>query len=403
MRVLIVGTTQYIAFHGQAMFMLHLAEGLAKHGHEVTALVNSEKGTPYTAEIRGVHIEAVRSLGLGFIHPDVYVSFLYGRQAKGVIQKYKPDIIHIQDHYPLCWSVVHYARKMGIKVIGTNHFMPENLAPYLPIVSKVKPLFNWVLWQWMLNVYNRLDAAAAPSRTAARMVKNQGLKPSVLPISCGVDTQLFSPRPNVDRLRMRAKYGLDPNKIIVFFVGRVDREKKLDVLIRAIHLMKRGDVQLVIGGNGAVRGALMSLCNELGLGERVHFTGFIPNEDLPDLLNSIDIFAMPSEAELLSISTLEAMACARPILAASAVALPELVTDDLNGFLFPLGDAQEAAKCLLYLLDHPEKWASMGLASLSKAQDHSLEKIVHRYEDYYASILAGNPIIDPSIESGSKK
>ena len=98
---------------------------------------------------------------------------------------------------------------------------------------------------------------------------------------------------------------------------------------------------------------------------------------------------MPSEAELLSISTLQAMGCSRPILAANAVALPELVTEDLNGMLFKPGDVTDAARCIQWLADHRERWSGMGAASLAKVQAHSLENIVRQYETLYESVLAG--------------
>jgi glycosyltransferase involved in cell wall biosynthesis len=117
------------------------------------------------------------------------------------------------------------------------------------------------------------------------------------------------------------------------------------------------------------------------------------------MLNCIDIFTMPSEAELLSIATLEAMACARPILAAEAVALPELVSDEVNGYLFKPGDVTDAAKHITQLADHPERWAAMGKASLERAQAHSLENMVTHYEAMYTAVLEGLSIAQ-TVDAG---
>jgi len=241
----------------------------------------------------------------------------------------------------------------------------------------------------MRATYDHLDVVTAPSRTAANLVRSVGLKPPVFPVSCGVDTGLFRPDPSVDRLYWRAHYGIDPQRKVFFFVGRVDKEKRLDVLLRALQRLDRDDIQLVIGGKGAAFGQMQALAQTLGLRQKVHFTGFIPNEDLPGVLNSIDVFVMPSEAELLSISTLEAMACSRPLLLARAVALPELVDEGVNGLLFTPGDVADAARGLAWFADHPERWPEMGSASLEKVQAHSLENMVCRYEELYTSLLAG--------------
>jgi glycosyltransferase involved in cell wall biosynthesis len=389
MRILIASESQYIAFHGQAIFTRNLSEGLARRGHDVSVLTLSERGRPYQEQVAGVQVEAVRSLSLGLLHPDVYASAFPEKRVRQVVRQFRPDIIHIQDHYPLCRSAVRNAKRYGIKVVGTNHFMPENLAAYVPVISRIKPLYNWILWHWMLDLYNRLDAAAVPSKSGADLLRRQGIRPPVFPISCGVDVRHFHPIANLDRAAWRARYGLDPDRKIIFFVGRVDREKRLDVLLKAVRLMDRRDLQCVIAGNGAALQGLKALAQELELGGNVLFTGFVPNEDLPSLLGSVDIFAMPSEAELLSIATLEAMACGLPVLAARAMALPELVSENVNGFLFNPGDATDAASCLGLLADHPERWKEMGQASLDKVQQHSLDRGLSQYEDLYRSVLNG--------------
>jgi glycosyltransferase involved in cell wall biosynthesis len=392
MRILIATTPQYIAFHGQAIFTLNLAEGLARRGHEVLALVASETGQAYRSERNGVKIVAIRALNLNAFHPDAFLPVFSARAVHQAIEAFQPEIVHIQDHYALCRNATLTARRLGIRIIGTNHFMPDNLAPYVPVLSKIKPAFEWVLWTWMKETYNRADAVAGPSRIAGRILRSVGLRPPVVPISCGINTGLFSPNPEVDRVAWRRRYGIDPEKIVFFFVGRVDKEKHLDVLLRALQRLQRDDIQVVIAGKGARVRQLQSLAAKLDLAGKVVFTGFLPNEDLPSVLNSIDVFAMPSEAELLSIATLQAMACARPILAADAVALPELVDPDVNGRLFPAGNVAAMADAMEWFAGHPERWEAMGQASLDKVQPHSLEAILARYETLYRQLLEDRPI-----------
>ena len=140
----------------------------------------------------------------------------------------------------LCRNAAIMAQRLGVKCVGTNHFMPENLAPYVPVISRIKPVFNWVLWHWMRETYDRVDAVACPSGTAARILRSVGIRPPVFPISCGGNTAFFHPDPTVDRSAWRGRYGIDPQKTIFFFVGRVDREKRLDVLLRAVSLAQPG-------------------------------------------------------------------------------------------------------------------------------------------------------------------
>jgi glycosyltransferase involved in cell wall biosynthesis len=392
MRILIATSSPYRAFQGQAIFTRNLAEGLVKNGNEVMVIASSENGKRYVADYKGVKINALKSIKLSLINPNAVLAIFTSWELVKVIKSFQPDIVHIQDHYPLCFIATRLAQKLGLRIIGTNHFMPENLSAYIPIIPKIKKTYSWILWHWMRYTYDRLNAVVAPSRTAAEMLKLQSIAPLVLAISCGANTEIFRPLPTINIQDSRTRFGINPHRKIFFFVGRVDKEKRLDVLLKAANLMDRSDFQVIIAGNGAYLKALKRLAKRLGLNDKVHFTGFIADEYLPSVLNSIDIFVMPSEAELLSIATVQAMACSKPILAADAVALPELVTNGVNGLLFRPGDIKDAARCMVYLVDHPEQWSTMGAESLQRTKKHNIEKIVSEYEMLYHSVLNKNPV-----------
>jgi 1,2-diacylglycerol 3-alpha-glucosyltransferase len=397
MRILIAGTAHYPALNGQAVFTEHLAEGLARRGHEVLSVFPSERGNPYHEVRNGVQIEAIRSMNLNMIHADAYFSLFSERAIQRIFDSFQPEIVHIQDHFPLSRDVVQVAQRYRVPLIGTNHFMPENLAAFIPVISNIKPVYNRIMWSLMLDVYNRLEMATAQSKASAALLKAQGLRIPVYPVSCGIDLKRFHPDPNVDRDAVRARFGIDPKRTVLLFVGRVDHEKRLDVLLHAMRQLNRDDIQLVIAGHGTERQKLETLANELELGERVHFAGYIPREELPALLNSVDIFTMPSEAELLSIASLEAMACGRPVLLANAVALPELVTVGVNGYLFEPGQAADAARCIALLADQPENWARMSLVSVEKARYHGIENTIRQYESIYSVLLQDNPMLVPAL------
>ena len=386
MRILITGSTYAPAFNGQSIFTTNLAEGLARRGHDVWVLLPSDKGKPYSLERNGVHTRTVSATEISFFHSEAYTSVFPGSEVRHFLKDFKADIIHLQDHYPISVSVLFQARRSRIKVVGTNHFMPENLLPYIPLSPVLKPVLNRIMWEWMKFTYNRLEMAVAPSRTAAEILRKQKMRVPVQAISCGVSLQRFHPDETVDRRALRLRYGLDPQRITFLFVGRVDGEKRVDVLIRAIKSLGRHDIQLAVTGKGAALPGLKALAQDLKVDDLVRFTGFVPDIDLPALLNSIDVFAMPSEAELLSIASLEAMATARPVLAANSKALPELVTNDVNGYLFKPGSVSDAMHRMALLVDHPDRWSAMGAASLEKVQAHSLENMLTSYERLYQQV-----------------
>ncbi|MEZ4862523.1 MAG: glycosyltransferase [Caldilineaceae bacterium] len=383
MKILIAGQAFYQHNNGQAVFTINLAEGLVNAGHQVLVMAPSEKIAPYRKEQNGVEIQTVPTLPLKY---NANVTALSDRLVANTVAAFAPDVVHIQDHYFLSRSVLRAAEAYSIKRIGTNHFLPENIMDNLRLPIWLRsPLEHW-LWGTMLTVYNRLDGVTTPTETAVKIVQQAGLRPPVRAISCGVDSWQFRPRPELDRSALRRTYGLHVDKTMLLFVGRVDHEKCLDVIIQALALLPRQDLQFVIAGAGSHQHTLVALAQELGVAERVIFTGYVPERDLPLLLNSADAFVMPGHAELQSIATLEAMASGLPVIAANARALPELVTPDVNGYLFTADDSQAAAQSITALLENRPRWLAMGAAGRQIAAAHSTQSTTHLYLEWYERV-----------------
>ncbi len=395
MRILIAGTTYAPAFNGQAVFMTNLAERLAAAGHAVAVLAPSENGPAEESVVNGVRIVRPRTQKLTYIHPNGVVPLFSGAVVEDLFDRFRPQVVHIHDHYPLSWHVAQAARRRGLPVIGSNHFMPENLAPYMPAWRFGQPVYRAIMWRWMLQLYNTLDSVIVQSRTAGEILKREGLRPRVHQISCGIDLDQFHVDPTVDQQAVRRQFGLDPLNKLFLFVGRVDHEKSLDVIIRALAQAPCADCQFAIAGRGADLANLQQLAEEMGVAQRVHFLGYVSDTDKRDLLNSADVFVMPSEAELLSIATLEAMACGRPILAARSQALPELVTDGENGRLFRPGDVQDAAAALFDLASRPQDWPAMSQASRQRAEAHGWSTVLTRYEQLFDETVHQQPHQQP--------
>lgn len=386
MRIIVVSQT-YSPGNGQASFTIQLAENMAKNGHQVMVIMPSENMHSYSMVKNYVCIEKIPAIHLSLLHPYIYVTPFPDPYIKKLFRAFQPDVVHIQDHYFLCSAVVNEARRQEIPVIGTNHFLPENILPFLKKLPRLQQLFTIPLWKMMLSVFNKLDVATTPSKTAARILHAQRIRIPVHPISNGVDTRRFHPDAEVDRVGVRRKYGLDTDKTLLLYVGRLDGEKRLDILLEAISLLSRNDIQLAICGQGLYEQILRKQMQALGQEGRVKFIGFVPSEDLPNLYNSADLFVMPSPEELQSIATLEAMACGKPVLAADARALPELVQTGVNGYLFKSNDPKDAAQGIQYLLEASDKWGEMGEIGFECAQLHSLENSIKHYEEHYRMIF----------------
>ncbi|HQY93244.1 glycosyltransferase [Caldilinea sp.] len=384
MRILFSGQSYYRKDNGQAVFMIRLADGLVAAGHEVMALAPSEKGLADRDVMNGVVVQTVPALHIGH---NLNITAFSDSLVDAALEEFNPDIVHIQDHLFLNRTVLRSARRRGIRVVGTNHFLPNNWSNNLYIPRSVQGVVHKAMWYNMLEVFNQLDAATTPTETAVAILRKQDIRIPVKAISCGVNQDEFYPRSNWDPALMRRRYRLARDRAVLLYVGRVDREKGLDDLVDAAEKLVDEPIQFAIAGKGMYRDMLMEQVSNRGLTHVVAFPGYVPSEDLPLLVNSCDAFIMPSAQELQSIATLEAMSCAKPVLAANARALPELVEHGVNGYLFKPFNAASVAGIVQLFLSKRQRWEEMGLAGLEKARPHHLSNTIQRYVEWYESVI----------------
>ncbi|MCG3210672.1 MAG: GDP-mannose-dependent alpha-mannosyltransferase [Anaerolineae bacterium] len=387
MKIFLAGQAYYRRDNGQAVFTINLAEGLAANGHRVVVLAPSETQKAERHLDHGVKIQAVPAIPLV---DNTNITVFSGGLIEQILDEVQPDVIHIQDHYFLSHSVLAAARARRIPIVGTNHFLPENITDnflhHFPFSQWAHKPLDHLLWVSMLSVYNQLAAVSTPTETAASILRGQGIHVPVSAISCGVDVKRFRPRPTLNRRMIRQKYGLALDRVVMLYVGRLDREKDLDILVDAMAQFGRRDIQLAIVGKGSFRNELERLREKFGLHDTIVLPGFVPDNDLPLLFNSADLFVMPGHAELQSIATLEAMASGLPILAARARALPELVIHGVNGYLFTVRDSISAACGIRQLIQQRAQWPQMGAVSRAKAEAHDHQKVVAQYVEWYRQL-----------------
>jgi len=140
------------------------------------------------------------------------------------------------------------------------------------------------------------------------------------------------------------------------------------------------DFHFVVIGKGLRKTALENLAWELGIADKVIFTGFVPEEDLPYFYKSSHCFIIASIAELLSLATLQAMASGLPVIAVNAGALGELVQDKSNGYLFDTGDVEAIAQCIRAIFGQEELRGQMSEKSLEYILRHDIHKTVESFE-----------------------
>ena len=168
MRILIVGQTYSPARNGQAVFSTHLAEGLAGRGHAVLVVAPAISNDAGRSRGENPALLEAPSVALNILHGDVFLTLTPAGVVQRAFDQFQPDIVHIQDHYPISRAALRLARRWRIAVVATNHFVPENLLPYIPATLRRRRLIDRALWRWALDSLNRADWVTAPSETAGQ-------------------------------------------------------------------------------------------------------------------------------------------------------------------------------------------------------------------------------------------
>lgn len=384
MRILMATDTYPPDLSGSSVFARRLARDLTRLGHEVHVVCASDDGpAKLVVDPLGVRVHRLSSLPL-LIHPPLRFVSPIGtrRRLRDLVASIRPDVVHAQDHFTIGRAAISAAVENGIPVVATNHFMPQNLTPYLP--APCRPLVTRAAWFDFQRVYRHADRVTAPTPTAAAVVCRHFRQRAVEPISCGVDTETFHPHsaPSVSRRSLSL-----PDVPTIGYVGRLDADKHLTDPVRALARVD-GPVpaQLVLAGTGPRRRRLEHLAGELGIAGRVHFLGFVPDELLPEVYAACDVFCMPGTAELQSIATLEALATGLPVVLADALALPHLVEQGANGFLYPPGDIDALARAFSTLLAADRR--PMCRVSRRIAERHAAARSVARFDEIYRQLAS---------------
>jgi glycosyltransferase involved in cell wall biosynthesis len=377
--------------NGSATFTASLAGGMAARGHDVHVVAPAGSKTEhgiFQEEHGGQTITVHRLRSWRFLtHPWYRFALPWRIQAnsKRIIRDVKPDVVHFQSNIVVGRGLSAQALKRGVRLIATNHVIPDNIIEFSLLPRFIRaPFIRWLWWD-AGRIYGRAEAMTSPTRRAADFVEAHTPLKGVLAISCGLDARLYTP-----------DFSSDKQNLIVF-VGRVTSEKHIDELIDAFALLDPSlDARLEIVGGGELEAPLRVKAETLGILHRVQFDSYVTSEFLREALTRAKVFAMPSTAELQSIATMEALATGLPVVAANALALPHLVHDGKNGFLFEPGDTEEFAARLTDVLTMPnDELQKFKRESLRIVEAHDINRTITTFEELYR----GHKVVEPLIEA----
>jgi len=285
-------------------------------------------------------------------------------QVRADLASFEPNIVHISSPDIAAHRAVSWARHRKIPVVASVHTRFETYLSYYNL-----ELFEPVVRAIMRRIYRRCDALLVPAESTAAVLRAQRMNKLIYMWTRGVDRQQFNPeRRDMD---WRRGLGIGDDELLVMFLGRLVLEKGLDVFAETIDLLVQRKVPhrpLVIGDGPARLWFEQHMPTGIFVGQQV-------GSDLARAVASSDVFLNPSVTEAFGNVTLEAMACALPVVAAAATGATNLVRDGETGVLVEPGDVEGFAEALDTYAKNPELRRKQGEAGLDYARTQDWDEI----------------------------
>jgi glycosyltransferase involved in cell wall biosynthesis len=355
---------------GAERHLLQLLPALAERGVDARMLVLEDPAAPARGfcealQRSGIPVETLRT--------PRHVDPLLASRIASRLRQAKPDLVHTHLFHADLYGLAAARRACIRAAVSSRH---DN-NPF-----RRRALVRWLTRRAMRNARRII----AISHALARFVRDvEGAdEASIVPVHYGLRVEGLK---GTETDQARAALGSRPGERVIGFVGRLIEQKGVDVLLDAFPRIREQhpEAALVIVGDGPLRRDLHARAERLGPG--VRFAGWI--DQAVRTMAACDIVVMPSRWEGLGLVALEALACARPLVASDVDALPEIVRNRETGLLVPPGDPSALAAAVVALLNEPGWAASLGEAGREDVRDRfSIERMARATLDVYATVLA---------------
>ena len=352
MRIAIFTEAYLPRINGVVTHIKLLKEGLEARGHDVLIVTADGDAKEHYLENGVLHCPGIKlTKKLSGFETSVPVS----RKRLNFVRDFKPDIIHVETEFGMGLCGVSIAKMLKIPLVYTMHTMYDEYIYYIaprPLVKTVKKLSH----KYMRVFANRANAITGPSEKCSEYLSSAGVKLPVNVIPNPVELDDFSPEhfdPEQKRA-IREKFGIPQDAFVVVFVGRLGREKSIDLLIDYWNQSVKADenMYLFIIGGGPEEQVLRDQIAALGCGDRVIMSGRVEHPELPPYLLASDIYVTASLSDTNSISMLEGMAAGLPVLQRRDPINANQIKDGENGWSFD--SPEEMAELLRKFRDMPE-------------------------------------------------
>ena len=356
--------------NGVANSVLRMQRHLVQRGHHVEVVAPS----PGPDEVEGVSVARVPSRSLPF-YRGLPIGLPSRTHLESLFDRVQPDVVHLAAPAILGRRAVSIAARRGISSVAVFQTDVSGFAR-----SYGMGIGGAAVWSWLRRTHELAAVTVAPSTATIGLLEDNGV-PRVGLWGRGVDSTLFRPDRSDERIGAALLDAADRDAVVVGYVGRLAKEKRLD-LLRGID--ERPGVRLVIVGEGPASDELRAML------PHAHFTGLLRGVELAQTLASFDVFVHTGAHEMFCQSIQEAMASGLPVIAPSAGGPLDLVDHGRSGLLYEPENPLALRAAVTTLVNHPEMRRRMGACGVERTVGRSWDVVCDELVSIYRGVVAGD-------------
>jgi glycosyltransferase involved in cell wall biosynthesis len=361
-----------LGYYGAERVVVTLSAALEEMG--VTSIVAAFHNTVRTTHLEVLEEATARGINTERILCNGRFDWKAVQAIRDIVDRNSIDVVHCHGIKPVLYALL--ASPKGVALISTCHLWTFESGK------------AWAISAFERCMLHAFDRVVAVSDQISPQLRRFGLKSDL--IYNGIELAMV--RGSDWEIRKRMNWGSRP---VIGVIGRLAKQKGHQYLLRAAPEVLRNspDTLFVFAGDGPERDSLEVEAKSLGVHESVRFLGV--RQDIPDILASIDILAMPSLSEGLPMALLEAMASAKPVVASAVGAIPRVIQNRANGILIAAGDVSGLAGALQDLLRSKELRLELGRsARMTVEASFSAVSMANQYLEIYraTSVDNGQPV-----------
>jgi 1,2-diacylglycerol 3-alpha-glucosyltransferase len=362
---------------GVVTSILNFRKELIRRGHKVYLFASGNSDTRDSVKGDG-DVFVVK--GIKFRKYPQYSLALLPFVSEAKLSQINPDIIHAHTPFIMGSWALASAKIEKIPVVSTFHTMFTDKLVIKEYAAKfaVNTLQRYSE-RYAKIFYSRCNGVIAPSESTKKELLKMGIE-NVYVVPNSIDMKRFNQNVNAGKIRKKLKR--NRSEKIVLYLGRMSKEKRVEVLLKAARSMRGQNVRFVLAGTGPALEYYMRMAERMKL-ENVLFTGFVPDNEIVKYYAACDIFCIPSTFETQGIVCLEAMAMGKPVVGANKLALSDLIINGKNGEKFRPNDPKDCAKKIRKAINNTDAYKY----TVKTAKDYSLEGTTDMLIDVYQKVI----------------